>query len=286
VSAESASNKSVIHDIGYQRYDGPRLGRAYAARSLFGHGLRIAFGLGRSAKAKIFPWIIIGLVSAIALLVAVQRAQGAESDIGYQDLPNVGSFLIMIFLAVVAPELVSRDLRNHLLPLYFSRPVGRADYVLAKLASLIAAAWLILAGPQTFIFIASAFGRADFLTELKDLLSGFAMAGVYAVIFSSLTLLIASIASRRAFAAGAIAAVYLISLPVVGVLMALGSERVRQIAPIGSPFTMPEGIRKWIFNTGNDVEIGSFGPLYGAVGLLLPVICVLLLLLRYRKVTL
>jgi hypothetical protein len=76
MSADSAIKNSVIHDIGYQRYDGPRLGRGYAARSLFTHGLRVAFGLGRSAKAKIFPWIIIGMVSAIALIVAVTRAQG------------------------------------------------------------------------------------------------------------------------------------------------------------------------------------------------------------------
>jgi ABC-2 type transport system permease protein len=46
----------VIHDIGYQRYTGPRLGRGYAIRSLYLHSLRTAFGLGRSAKAKIFPW--------------------------------------------------------------------------------------------------------------------------------------------------------------------------------------------------------------------------------------
>jgi ABC-2 type transport system permease protein len=284
-ATQNAIKNSVIHDIGYQRYDGPRLSRGYAARSLFVHGLRASFGLGRSAKAKIFPWIIIGMVSAIALVVAVSRAQGAETDIGYQDLPNVGSFLILIFVAVVAPELVSRDLRNHLLPLYFSRPVSRTDYVLAKLGSLIAAVWLILAGPQLLIFVASAFGGADFLGEVKDLLGGWAMAGIYAILFSTISLLIASLASRRAFAAGAIAAVYLISLPVVGVLMALGSDRVRQLAPIGSPFMLPEGIRQWIWKPG-DIEIGSFGPLYAAVGVLLPTICLLLLLLRYRRVTL
>lgn len=45
----------VIHDIGYQRYTGPRLGRRHVFGALYLHGLRTAFGLGRSAKAKIFP---------------------------------------------------------------------------------------------------------------------------------------------------------------------------------------------------------------------------------------
>ncbi len=284
MSAEGATQNSVIHDIGYQRYEGQRLGRGYAARSLFVHGFRAAFGLGRSAKAKIFPWIIIGLVSAIALIVAVARAQG-EEGIGYQDLPVVASFFLLIFLAVVAPELVSRDLRNHLLPLYFSRPVARIDYVLAKVASLIAATWLIMAGPQTLIFVASAFGGADFLGEVEDLLSGFALSLIYAVIFSFLSLFIASLASRRAFAAGAIAAVYLVSLPVAGVLMELGSQQLNEIAGVISPFTLPEGIRMWIWGTG-DADIGSSGPFYAGVGVLLPTLCFLLLLLRYRRVSL
>ena len=38
----------------------------------------------------------------------------------------------MLFCAVVAPELVSRDLRGGVLPLYFSRPLTRIDYALAK----------------------------------------------------------------------------------------------------------------------------------------------------------
>lgn len=277
------SAESVIHDIGYQRYEGQRLGRAYAVRSLFVHGLRVAFGLGRSAKAKIFPWTVIALVGVIALIMAVAKAQGAP--VSYQDMPQIASVLSLVFLAVVAPELVSRDLRNKLLPLYFSRPIHRSDYALAKLASLVSASWLLLAGPLTLIFAAGAFGTGDVFDELIGLLKGYAVAAFYAIIFSALAVLIASIASRRAFAAGAIAAVFLVTLPVAGVLTELGNETVSKLAPLGSPVMLPEGIREWVFHTG-EVEVGQFGPLYGVVGVLLPATCVLLLLLRYRKVSL
>ena len=54
------SESSVIHDIGYQRYTGPRLGRAAVFGALYIHGLRAAYGFGRSAKAKIFPWLVSG----------------------------------------------------------------------------------------------------------------------------------------------------------------------------------------------------------------------------------
>jgi ABC-2 type transport system permease protein len=276
-------SESVIHDIGYQRYDGPRLGRGYAARSLYSHGFRAAFGLGRSAKAKIFPWIVIGIVGAIALIFAVAKSQGAE--VSYQDLPGVAGVLMLTFVAVVAPELVSRDLRNNLLPLYFSRPIGRSDYVFAKLGALITAVWLLVAGPMTLIFAAGAFGGGNFMDELRGLLRGYALTAVYALIFACLALLIASVASRRAFAAGGIAAVFLVSLPVVGIVMALGSQKVKEIAGVGSPMTLTEGIRQWMFQTG-DQEIGSYGWLYGTVGVGLCLLCVLLLLLRYRRVTL
>lgn len=277
------SAESVIHDIGYQRYDGVRLGRGYAVRSLFVHGLRTAFGLGRSAKAKIFPWSVIALVGIIAIIMAVAKAQGEE--IAYADLPQVASVLSLIFLAVVAPELVSRDLRNHLLPLYFSRPIHRSDYALAKLASLVSAVWLLLAGPMTIIFLAGAFGGGDVWGELLGLLQGYAVAAFYAIIFGALALLIASIASRRAFAAGAIAAVFLVTLAVAGVLTELGNDTMSSVAPILSPVMLPEGIRSWAFGTG-EIAVGSYGPLYGAVGVLFPALCVLLLILRYRKVSL
>src|SRR5690606_31117308 len=58
----------VIHDIGYQRYQGVRHGRAAIGRALFWHSLRTAFGFGRGAKAKIFPWLVSGVVLITAVV--------------------------------------------------------------------------------------------------------------------------------------------------------------------------------------------------------------------------
>ena len=138
----------VIHDIGYQRYEGPRLGRGYAARSLYGLGVRTAFGIGRGAKAKIFPWIAIGIVLVVAVVVTAIRTQVGRPVMGYLEFPGAMSFLVLLFCAVVAPELVSRDLRSGVLPLYFSRPLTRSDYALAKLGAMVTAVWLLLAGPH------------------------------------------------------------------------------------------------------------------------------------------
>src|SRR5438067_13804203 len=110
----------VIHDLGYQRYAGPRRGRRYATVSLYTHSLRSAFGLGRSGKAKVFPFIVVGLAFAVAVVAVVVRSQTGSPFITYLGYPDTQAIQIMLFLAIVAPELVSRDLRSKVLPLYFS----------------------------------------------------------------------------------------------------------------------------------------------------------------------
>lgn len=277
----------VIHDIGYQRYDGPRLGRRHIVTALYGHGLRTAFGLGRSAKAKIFPWLIVGVVGVVAAVLTAVRAQTGEVVLGYSEFSNVLTLLIIFFTAIVGPELVSRDLHSGVLPLYFARPLGRADYALTKLAALVSATFLMLAAPLTVMFIGAAFSLGELSAvwdELGDYLPGVGYAAVYAVVFSAIAVLVAALVRRRAVAAGAIVAVFLLTTPVVGVLSVLPSRSANELAGLASPITLVGGIGDWIFSDEGGFSVGRFGPLYAAVAALLVATCTLLLLARYRKV--
>jgi ABC-2 type transport system permease protein len=283
--ARDRAPTGVIHDIGYQRYQGVRLGRPYAVRSLFTHGLRTAFGLGRSAKAKIFPWLICGVVGMIAVVAIAVRAQSGQPLLTYAEFPAAVNFLVILFCAAVAPELVSRDLRSGVLPLYFSRPLTRNDYALAKLSALISAVFLMLAGPLLLIFVggvSSVHGAHAVWNEFTDFLPGLAFSAIYAVVFGSLSLFIAALVSRRAVASAAVVAVFLVSAPVYGVFAAVGGTTGRHLAGVLSPSTLLEGIGVWLFDLKR-FEIGSFGPLYGVVAVALVVTTVLLLLARYRR---
>jgi ABC-2 type transport system permease protein len=287
MSASGGAGQSVIHDIGYQRYAGARLGRGYAGRSLFVHGLRTAFGLGRSAKAKIFPWIVVGIVGIVAVVVTAVSSRSPEPILRYYEFPENMTLLIILFCAVAAPELVSRDLRSGVLPLYFSRPLERSDYALAKLAALVAAVWLMLASAQLLMFAGAAFsgdGVGAAWDEFVDLLGGVGYSGLYAVLFSAIAILVASLASRRAVAAAIIVAVFLVTTPVVGVLYAVGGETGQQLASLASPMTMVSGVGDWFFGDFDDLSVGDFGPLYGGGVAALVILCVTALLARYRKV--
>ena len=106
-----------------------------------------------------------------------------------------------------------------------------------------------------------------------------------AFLFASLSLLIASLTGKRAFAAGGIVAVFLMTTPVVGVLNVLPSETAHNLSGLVSPMSLASGVEMWLRGkTDLGLDIGRFGPLYGIEAFCLVAAALLLLLARYRKV--
>jgi ABC-2 type transport system permease protein len=277
----------AIHDIGYQRYSGIRLGRSYARRSLFVHGVRTAFGLGRSGKAKIFPWFAASILLLMAVIVVVLRSQTGRLAIAYFDFPERGALLVLIFLAAVAPELVSRDLRSKVLPLYFSRPLSRSDYTWAKLAALITSVFLILAVPMLLIFLGGAFslhGTHVIWREFTDFLGGLCSAAVAAILYSAVALLIASLIPRRMLAAAAIVGVFLVTAAVGSAIQVIIGGDGGRWGDVVGPQLLATALNQWLFG-GDPKQIGTFGYVYLAAAVILSALCAGLLLVRYRKVS-
>ena len=209
------------------------------------------------------------------------------ADVPYTQFTVQMNFLIIFFAAIVAPQLVSRDLRAGTLPLYFSRPLRAADYVIAKYAAMVSAVWLLLGVPQFIMFLGGAFTTKDGFkgvwNELGDLLPGWGFSLLCALMFAGISLLVASLTGKQAFAAGGIVAVFLVTTPIVGVLSSLPSATANQLAYLASPPFLLIAVGQWM---GGDfeIELGRFGPVYGIEAVSLIVACLLILLARYRKV--
>jgi len=294
MTASGEPTTGTIYDIGYRHYDGPRLGRRGAVTAIVGAGLRAVFGLGRSGRSKILPWGLVGLGLAPAVIaVAIRVLVGDIVELYSYDsyLWGIGA-LFTIFVAAQAPELVVNDMRHRVLPLYFSRPIRRLDYVAAKLAALAAGLLALTLLPVLVLFAGRVLAAEDVLGALGDeigALPGIVGTGVmFAVALASLGIAISSLAARRAYAAGAVLGVFLIG-GVVSAIFAESGGGLVDAAPFLNPLAILDGAREWLFGgpvaespvAQSDVPLWS----YGVAAALLTVGSWGILALRYRRVT-
>src|SRR5215469_14044233 len=206
-----ASGAGVIYDIGYQTYGGPRLGRRAIAVALCWHSLRSAFGIGRGAKAKIIPVITFVIICSPAVINAVIMALGRSNGrvVSYDAYVGVLRLLVLlVFIAAQAPELVSRDLRSRVLPLYFARPIRRQDYPMAKYAAFVLALLAMIDIPILLLYIGTILqvhGGSQVWEQTRALIPGLLVGLMWAVVLAAVGLALACVSGRRAFSTGAVA---------------------------------------------------------------------------------
>ena len=286
----------VIHDLGYRGYDGPRLGHAQIVRALVWHSFRSAFGIGRGVKAKIIPILACVAMCLPALVNAFAVAQGNPRQFAYDVYsPALRVVVLIIFISAQAPELVSRDLRSHVLPLYFSRPLRRGDYPLAKYLALTAALLLLIEIPLLILYvgtIVSAKSGSAVWSQTRALIPGLGVGLMWAVLIAAFGLVLASLTGRRAYATGIVAiscfltwTLSLVLIQAEGGITATSTGA--RIAGLFSPFTILDGVRIWLGGTsqGEDPNPGHFGPLYGLAAVALLAACLGGLAARYKKVS-
>jgi ABC-2 type transport system permease protein len=305
VSADSSAlppaGGSVIHDLGYRRYEGPRLARPGIIRALCWHSFRSAFGIGRGVKAKIVPVIAFVILCLPAVANTVAVAQGHPRQVSYDTyIFQLRVIVMIIFIAAQAPELVSRDLRSHVLPLYFSRPLRRLDYPFAKLAAFILACLAMIEIPLLFLYlgtISQSHGGSAIWHETRALIPGLLVGLMWAVLLAAIGLFLASLSGRRAYSTGTIAIFFFLTWILAGLLYSVSTGqghpfRGGQAATTGarlsglvSPFTVLDGVRQWLGGTspGPIPPPGNYGPLYGVMFLVLLGLAVGGLAIRYRK---
>jgi ABC-2 type transport system permease protein len=284
----------VIHDLGYRGYDGPRLGRAQIVRALIWHSFRSAWGIGRGIKAKIIPILAFVAMCLPAVVNAFAVSQGNARLFGYDVYdPQLRVVVLIIFIAAQAPELVSRDLRSHVLPLYFSRPLRRGDYPLAKYIALMLACLVLIEVPLLLLYvgtIASAKSAHGVWNQTRALIPGLGVGLMWAVLVAAIGLVLACLTGRRAYATGIVAIAcfltWIVSLVLIGAEGGITSTTTgARIAGLFSPFTILDGVRIWLGGTspGEDPNPGHFGPLYGVVFIILLAACLGGLAARYRE---
>lgn len=201
-SLTPAGEQTRIHNIGYRHYDGPRLGRAYARRSLFSQSLRGAYGLGRSAKSKVLPMLlfVVMCVPALIMVAVAVTTKMKDLPVDYTRYAVLLQAVIGLYLASQAPQSVSRDLRFKTVPLYFSRPIERGDYVLAKFAAMTSALFALTAAPLIVLYVGALLAKLDFAEQTKGFAQGLVSVALLSLLFAGIGLVVSAVTPAAASA--------------------------------------------------------------------------------------
>ena len=257
------SASGSIYDLGYQGYDGPRLGRVAVTRGLLRGTLQAAYGIGRGGRAKIVPFglgalALLPAVLAVGITALVSQtgagaALGEASPIRHDTYQGLTSTLIMLFCAAQAPELFGKDQRYGVLPLYFSRVLTRSDYAIARLGGLFLAVFLVSVVPQVVLTLGAILAAPDPLTGLTDEAAAIprylAMSALAAGLLSAIAAVIAAWTPRRAYATAGIIAVFIVPTIVVTIVAELAAGDVARLLLFTSVGDLLEGVNAAIFET-------------------------------------
>jgi ABC-2 type transport system permease protein len=221
-----------IFDRGYRHYDGLRQGRWQSIWALSRYSMARALGIKKGWTSKVIPILLyIGALLPVIVAIGISAFVPTFNGIDYGTVFVTVFLLEGIFVATIAPEMLCPDRREGTLPLYFSRPMTRGDYVTGK---LVAAALLTLSIsllPAVILWLGKQLLSGEPFAAMRDniddlgrvLLAGSAIA----LYLGAIGLLISSFTRRKGIAVGVIIVGFTLSQALAGAL----SIAVRDIPP-------------------------------------------------------
>jgi ABC-2 type transport system permease protein len=152
----------AIYKRGYERYQGPLTGRwtrmlvlpRFAWRRLFQQRLVVIL----LVAALIWPLLCgfyVYLANRLDLLQNMPGDLRSSLDVNgkfFLVFMDVQAVLSVLLAALAGPGLIAPDLANNALPLYFSRPLTRVDYVAARMTALAGLLSLVTWIPGVLLF--------------------------------------------------------------------------------------------------------------------------------------
>jgi ABC-2 type transport system permease protein len=302
VTAPPVTRTGNIYDLGYRRYEGPRLGRSHAVRSLMTHSFRTTFGLGRGGRAKIAPLtfgamavlpsvLIVGVLTLVARL-GIDRDIEGFGLVGFSTYFGAISAIIALFCAAQAPELFGRDQRHGVLALYFARALRRSDYALARLAGFSLAILVLLLTPMLILFLGRVLLSTDiadaFAKNLPNVPPVVAQALVIAGLLGGMSMAVSAYTPRRAYATAGIIALFVLPGIVSSIIIELGSGTVGNLLVLLSPSSVIDGTNVLFFGTDPDAGLFFFELpqwTFLASAVVLTALFVVLIVRRFVRIT-
>ncbi|MEA3511027.1 MAG: hypothetical protein U9R51_06280 [Actinomycetota bacterium] len=254
------TERGVVFDLGYTPHDGERRGRRGAIATTYRDGLYRVFGIHRRARKKIFPWLLVifAILPAVVFVgfafLMSTFAPEAESPFGsHAEYFGITASVVLLFVALAAPELLIPDRREGVLAVYSSRPLRPDDYVGARTASLLTVIAGFMLIPQALMYIGfAALSPNGFFqalgTNAEEIPKILAAAAVYALAFAPIGLLISTVSSRKAAATGIFFGVVIVGTALSAALVEASGVPGHRFAALLGLAEHPTHVSDWIFD--------------------------------------
>ena len=267
----TATGQGAVYDRGYRPYDGPRGRRGAATLALYKASMRRALGLRRAWRQKVAPFVLLGVVTMPAIVnvgigyVTRDRLVDRIEIITYRNYVGVSSALLL-FVALVAPDVMCPDRRQRVLPLMFARPLIGVDYVVAKVGAIGTILFLFSFLPQVVLFLGNMLvsnSALDYFTGHLDVLWKIPVAvAILALYYAVIGCAIASLTDRRIVAGAAVIGLFLLTSISSGVLVGDWSQDGGSVAALINVLALPLYLRDVVFLGGIDMD----SPMNGVDG--------------------
>lgn len=289
----------AVYDRGYRPYEGPRGRRGAATYALYKASMRRALGIRRSWRQKVAPFTLLGIVTIPAIVNVgigyVTRDRFLTQRftiITYRDYVGVSAALLL-FVALVAPDVMCPDRRQHVLPLMFARPITGVDYVLAKFGAIATIVFAFSFLPQVVLFVGNMLvsnSALDYFTGHLDVLWKVPVAvALLAAYYSVIGLAISSHTDRRIVAGASVIGVFLVTSIASGIFVGDFQVNGGSAAALVNVLRLPLYVRDLVFLGHIDPTSPLNGVSHGGALAVVEYVAVLLvgavvLLRRYRWV--
>ncbi len=293
----ASGDRGAVYDRGYRPYEGPRGLRGAATFALFKASIRRALGIRRSWRQKVAPFVLLGVVTIPAVVnvgigyVTRDRIDKLEI-ITYREYIGVSSALLL-FVALVAPDVMCPDRRQRVLPLMFARPLTGVDYVVAKVGAIASILFAFSFLPQVVLFLGNMLvsdSASHYFTGHLDVLWRVPVAAlILASYYATIGVAIGSLTDRRIVAGAGVIGLLLVTSIASGILVGDGPRGSGSNAALINILSLPLYLRDLVFLGHVDPESPLAGVHNGGLYAVVIYLAVLLagvavLLRRYRWV--
>jgi ABC-2 type transport system permease protein len=256
----------AVYDRGYRPYDGVRGGRAATRWALWRLTVRRALGLRRSWRQKVLPWSLLGLATIPAAIDLGIRYATRDTPLGeidynfltFRDYVGVSNILLL-FVAVTAPDVICPDRHDRVLPLIFARPLTGDDYVLAKVGGIFSLVFGFAFLPQVVLYIGQMLlfddGAIEYLSgHLGEIWKVPLSVAILALYYAVIAVALASLTDRRIVGGLAFLGTLFIPSIVAGVVSEAVPPDGSTLANAFNLLQLPLMLRDLVFEGKVDVD--------------------------------